>query len=75
MIKINEALQFSKKNGKEIQKKDLAKKLWPDSAPLTQEVNMSNLISGKTKTIKPEWIEIICEETGVSANELLGIKQ
>lgn len=74
-LKVNEAIELSKKNGKEVLKKDLAAKIWPNSSPDTQKVNMSNLCKGATKKVNPEWIVIICKETGCSSDFLLGIKE
>ena len=52
----------------------LGKKLWPDSCRRTQQVNASNLVTGKTKTLKPEWVEIICVELGITYNEFFNGK-
>lgn len=54
-------------------KKDIAARLWPDAPETTQVVNMTNLCSGKTKRVEPEWIAIICKMTGVSADFLVGL--
>lgn len=73
MIRIEQALARAKEQGKKVRKKDLSEKLWPDSAPVAQQVNMTGLCSGKTSRIKPEWVKIICEMTGCTADFLLGI--
>lgn len=73
-LKVNEAIARSEMNGKKIYKKDLAAKIWPKSKPEAQAVNMTNLCSGATQKINPEWIIIICEETGCSADYLLGLE-
>ena len=52
----------------------LAKLLWPESNRQTQQVNASNLLNGKTKTFKIEWIEIICRELGITYNEFFNGK-
>lgn len=74
MIRINDALAFAMAKGTRIQKNELAAKIWPASSPEAQKVNMSNLISGKSNKINPEWVSIICEETGVDANFLFGME-
>lgn len=75
MIRIEQALARAKEKGLKVLKKDVAARLWPDSLPSAQQVNMTKLCSGKTARIDPEWINIICEMTGVSADFLLGIKE
>jgi len=71
-MRLVEALEYAsiKKRAK---KKDLDKCLWPDSGENAQAVNISKLISGKTKKIDPEWITIICKFCGVDANFLFPI--
>ena len=39
-----------------------------------QQVNMTNLCNGTTKRIVPEWVVIICEMCGCSANYLFGLE-
>lgn len=73
-LKINEAIAQAEMNGRKVYKKDLAAKIWPNSRPEAQAVNMTNLCSGQTKKINPEWIITICKETGCTADFLLGIK-
>lgn len=73
-LKVNEAIALAESRGKKIKKKDVAAKIWPESSPITQSVNMTNLCRGVTKRVDPEWIVIICLETGCSADFLLGLK-
>ena len=72
MLRIDEALKHAKKQGRKVRKKDIAARLWPNSKPATQATNMTNLCSGFTEKILPEWINVICEMTGVSADFLVG---
>lgn len=74
MFRINAALASAKENGIKVMKKDIAARLWPNSSPAAQQVNMTKLCNGKQKKINPEWVKIVCELTGVSANFLLGIE-
>lgn len=74
MIRIESALAYAKENGKKVFKKDIAARLWPDSTPQAQQVNMTELVNGTKQRLDPEWIRIICEMTGVSADFLLGIE-
>ena len=73
-LKVNEAIALSEAMGKKVLKKDLAAKIWPNSRSEAQAVNMTNLCSGVTKKVNPEWIVTICRETGCTADFLLGIK-
>jgi hypothetical protein len=74
-IRLNEAIAYAKMNGKEVVKKQLAAKLFPDSTPESQQVNLSYLASGRTKRVTPELIDIICDECGVTPNFLFGYEQ
>lgn len=74
-LKVNEAIVRAEINGKKILKKDLAAKIWANSRPEAQAVNMTNLCSGITQKVNPDWIVIICRETGCSADFLLGIEK
>lgn len=74
-IKVNEAIARAQSNGKKIYKKELAAKLWANSNPQAQAVNMTNLCSGVTKKVNPEWLVIISLETGCSIDFLLGLKE
>lgn len=71
-LRINEAINQSKTNGKKVFKKDIAAKLWPNSIESTRQVNMTNLINGTTKNIKTDWIFIICDMCDCKPDFLLG---
>lgn len=72
-LKVNEAIARAEMNGKKIFKKDLAAKIWANSRPEAQAVNMTNLASGITKKVNPDWIVILCKELECSADFLLGL--
>lgn len=74
MIRIEQAIARAKEQGKPVLKKDLAAKLWPDSSEAAQQVNMTNLCNGRRDAVKPEWVSIICETCGCSADFLFGLK-
>lgn len=74
-LKLNEAIAQAEMNGNKILKKELAAKIWPNSRPEAQAVNMTNLCSGVTKKVNPDWIITICRETGCTSDFLLGIKK
>ncbi len=73
MMRLNEAIARAKESGRKVLKKDIAARLWPDRTPEAQQVNMTKLLKGKTVGIKPEWVGIICEMTGVSSDFLFGL--
>ena len=68
---IDEAMQRSGK-GKEQLRKDLSKRLYPDSSAASQQVSFCSLRSGKVKRFTPEMIGIICEMCGCTPNFLFG---
>lgn len=73
MIRIEEAIARAKQRGEKVMKKDIAARLWPDSTPAAQQVNMTALCSGRKKLVAPEWVRIICEMTGCTSDFLLGL--
>ena len=73
-LKVNEAIARSESKGNKVFKKDIAARLWATSSPEAQQVNMTNLCSGITKKISPEWVVILCEMLGCSADFLFGLK-
>ena len=73
MMRIEQAIARAKEQGKKVLKKDIAARLWPDSTPVAQQGNMTALCNGETARIVPEWVNIICEMTGCTADFLLGI--
>lgn len=72
-FRIEEAIARAKANGNKVLKKDIAAKMWPDSVESAQQVNMTKLCNGKTAGIRPEWVVIICEMTGCTADYLFGL--
>lgn len=74
MIRIEQAIARAKDEGRKVLKKDIAARLWPDSAPGAQMVNMTGLCNGRTTRLDPEWVKIICEMTGCTPGFLLGIE-
>ena len=73
MMRIEEAIARAKQQGNKVLKKDIAARLWPDSAPVAQQVNITRLCAGKTPRINVEWVTIICEMTGCTADFLFGL--
>ena len=73
MIRIEQAIARAKDNGVKVFKKDLAARLWPGKTEAAQQVNMTSLCNGKTARINPDWVPIICEMTGCSADFLFGL--
>lgn len=73
-LRVKEAIARSEANGKKVYKKDIAARLFDGVSESAQQVNMTNLLNGKTQRIKPEWIVIICEMCGCTANYLFGME-
>lgn len=69
-MRIEQAIAFAKERGHKIKKKDIAARLWPNSSPEAQQVNMTALCNGSTRKVESEWVRIICEMTGVDPNFL-----
>lgn len=72
-MRIEQAIARAKDAGRKVLKKDIAARLWPNSNETAQQVNMSALCKGATARINPEWVNIICEMTGCTADFLFGI--
>lgn len=73
MMRIEQAIARAKEQGNKVLKKEIAARLWPDSDAAAQQVNMTALCNGRTARIAPDWVNIICEMTGCSADFLFGI--
>ncbi len=73
MMRIEQAIARAKEQGTKVLKKDVAARLWPDSSPAAQQVNMTALCNGRTNKISPDWVNIICEMTGCTADFLFGL--
>lgn len=73
MMRIEQAIARAKEQGNKIKKKEIAARLWPDSNEAAQQVNMTALCNGKTGKINPDWVNIICEMTGCTADFLFGL--
>lgn len=73
MMRIEEAIARAKQQGSKVMKKDIAARLWPESTPVAQQVNMTRLCAGKTPRIFIDWVAIICEMTGCTADFLFGL--
>lgn len=73
VFRIEEAIARAKANGHKVFKWQVAKKLWPDSTETAQQVNMTRLCSGKQARVSVEWVQVICEMTGCSADYLFGL--
>lgn len=74
-LRINEAIAAAKLQGKEVKKKDLAKKFFPKSTDQSRITLMTKVCSGKLDRVNPEWIGIVAEECGVSTDFVLGREQ
>ena len=72
-LRVNEAIARSEANGKKVLKTDIAGRVFEGASESAQQVNMTNLCNGTTKRIVPEWVVIICEMCGCSADYLFGM--
>ncbi len=73
MMRIEEAIARAKQQGNKVLKKDIAARLWPDSTTVSRQVNMTALCNGATTRINTEWVNVICEMTGCTADFLFGL--
>lgn len=73
-LKLNEAIARSEANGEKVLKKDIALRLFEGASECSRQVRFSNLCRGYTKRVKPEWVVIICEMCGCSADYLFGLE-
>lgn len=73
-LRVNEAIARSEMNGKKVLKKDIAARIFEGASESAQQVNMTNLCNGTTKRVAPEWVAIICEMCGCTANFLFGME-
>lgn len=71
-LKVNEAIARSEMNGSKVYKKDIAARLWPTSSSASQQVNMTKLCNGTTKSIHPDWVVVLCELLTCEPNYLFG---
>lgn len=86
MLRIKEAVEFAnikivsnnllagkpKDEGK-ITISSIAGQIWPNYSESSLRRGGSRLLNGNMKGIRPEWVLIICRETGVDANFLFGL--
>ena len=73
MLRIEEALARAKQQGRKVYKKDIAARLWPDASEAARQVAMTRLCSGRTERVTLEWVQIITEMTGCTADFLFGL--
>lgn len=75
-LKINEAMALhTARTGERLEKKKLAALLFADApTDSARQVAMTNICRGRTLRIKPEWIPIICNYCGCSADFLFGME-
>lgn len=71
-IRITEAINFAKRNGKKIKKKDFAGKIFTYTTARSAVVCLNNYERGQSTKMDRQQISIICKETGTDANFLFG---
>ena len=72
MLRIKEAVARAQRNGKKVLLKDIASRRWADSSEQARQVNMSNLVTGRTKSIDEDQMQTICEMCDCTPNFLYG---
>lgn len=75
MMNIKGAIAHAKYIGREGIRETLKEKLWPNQTDTQRNMNINNLISGRAKTLRPEWVSIVCKECAVDANYLFDVKK
>ena len=73
MFRLNDAFVIAFAKGKNVTKKQIAARLWPDAPEASRGINMARLCSGKTLKIDPAWVPIICEELECTPAFLFGM--
>jgi len=71
-IRISEAINYAKSQGKKIKKKDFAGKIFTYTTARSAVVCLNNYERGQSTKMDRQQISIICKETGVDANFLFG---
>lgn len=74
-LRIYEAIEFAKGQGKRVRKMELAKMLWEDSSQSALKANFANLAKGRTKKVNIDAIPLLCKELGVSADFIFGLSE
>lgn len=72
-LRINERYLQLKDKGIVKDKLILAKKLYPNMSDQSAINTFYSLCAGRPKTIKLEWVGIICEELETTPDQLFGI--
>lgn len=73
MFRLKESIKMAKDNGVLGRKAEFAQSMWPNSSARSARMNLSNLVSGKSKKIDIENVPLVCERLGVSADYLFGL--
>jgi hypothetical protein len=73
-IRIREAVLLAKANGIQIKKSDLAQRMFPFTTKSSAYACFNNYERGASTKIDIAQVKQICQETGVDANFLFGIK-
>lgn len=70
-LRIKEAIAYATLHGRSVTRREIAARLFPGRSVNAADVGLSNLINGKTKRIKPEWLTAIADMCGCSVEFLL----
>jgi len=73
-LRISEAINYAKSQGKKIKKKDFAGKIFTYTTARSAVVCLNNYERGQSTKMDRQQIHTICRETGVDPNFLFGWK-
>lgn len=71
-IRITEAIEYAKSQGRKIKKMDLAGKVFTFTSQRSAVVRLINYEKGHSTNIDRQKVGILCKELGVDANYLFG---
>ena len=71
-IRIREAIQYAKSQGKKIKKKDFAGLIFPYVSQRSAVVCLNNYERGQSKKMDRQQVMTICKKLGCDANMLFG---
>ena len=73
-FRIKEAFANASDNGIKVSRLELAERLWPGRTEDTLRSNLSNLENGHTRRVEVDWIWIITDALGCTADMLFGLE-
>ena len=71
MKKIKEILKSMPREKEMKAREDIGKAMWPEATAVQRDVNLHNIMTGRTRRITPNGIKIIASILGVTPNDIL----